>query len=300
MANMIEAAKVMNTELDKQMTPLLCTGWMDANAGLVKYDGGAEVKIPSISMSGLGNYDKDTGYPQGSVTLQYQTLTMAMDRANSFNLDAREVNESNFVATAGNVMGEFQRSMVVPEVDAYRISRINTLAGSRFREYTPAKASIFGAIQDDIAYVQNIVGEKEPLIIMMGTLVSGLLNQADELKRNLDSTMFESGGVKTKVRAINESPILNVPGARIKSAYTFYDGGAQFGFAPTAGAVDINWIIIHSRAPIAVAKTDVTRVFDPMTWQKSNAWHVDYRKFHDLWIKTNSLDGVFVNRKAAA
>lgn len=299
MANMIEAAKVMNTELDKQMTPMLCTGWMEANAGLVVYEGGADVKIPSISMSGLGDYDRDNGYPKGSVTLQYQTMTMAMDRANSFNLDAMVVNESNFIATAGNVMGEFQRTKVVPEIDAYRISRINALAGSRFREYTPAKASIFGAIQDDIATIQDIVGEKEPLIIMMGTLVAGLLNQADELKRNLDSALFDNGGVKTKVRSINEQPILNIPGARMKSAYTFYDGGSQFGFAPAAGAADINWIIIHPKAPIAVAKTDVARVFDPQTWQAANAWHVDYRKFHDLWIKTNSLEGVFVNRKAA-
>lgn len=59
--NTIECAKIFNTSLDKQMTPLLVTGWMDENAGLVKYTGGDEAKIPSLAMDGLGNYDRDEG-----------------------------------------------------------------------------------------------------------------------------------------------------------------------------------------------------------------------------------------------
>lgn len=46
---------------------------MDANAGQVKYTGGDEVKIPKISLVGLGNYDRDKGFKQGSVTLSYET-----------------------------------------------------------------------------------------------------------------------------------------------------------------------------------------------------------------------------------
>ena len=55
----------------------------------------------------------DDGYPKGSVTLSYQTLTMGMDRGTSFQLDAMDVNESNFIASATTVSGEFQRTQVV-------------------------------------------------------------------------------------------------------------------------------------------------------------------------------------------
>lgn len=41
------------------------TGWMEANAGKVKYTGGAEVKIPKMSVQGLGDYDRDNGYLMG-------------------------------------------------------------------------------------------------------------------------------------------------------------------------------------------------------------------------------------------
>ena len=38
--------------------------------------------------------------------------------------------------------------------------------------------------------------------------------------------------------------------------------------------------------------------FDPPTNQNANAWKIDYRKYHDLWIADNSMDGVFVNVSA--
>ena len=65
-----------------------------------------------------------------------------------------------------------------------------------------------------------------------------------------------------------------------------------------ADAKGINWIIMVKQAPVAISKTDVTRIFDPMTNQNANAWKIDYRKYHDLWIADNSMDGVFVNVSA--
>lgn len=301
MANTIEYAKVFNTELDKQMVPLLCTGWMEANAGQVQYNGGDEAKIPSINMDGLGSYDRENGYPTGSVSLAYQTVKLTQDRAQGFNFDAMTVNESNFLVMAGNVMGEFQRTKVAPEVDAYRLSTINELAGTdHIHEYAPAAASLLKELQNDIAVIQDKIGDSEPLVIHMSIPVATIMSQTDSIAKKLDVTDFKAGEITTKVKSLDGIPILRTPSARMKSAYVFKTGAdGEFGFAPATDAVDINWIILHRSAPLAVCKTDVSRVFDPSTYQKANAWHVDYRKFHDLWIKTNKLDGVLVNRKAA-
>ena len=35
-----------------------------------------------------------------------------------------DVDESNFIPTAAAIMAEFQRTQVIPEIDAYRISKI--------------------------------------------------------------------------------------------------------------------------------------------------------------------------------
>lgn len=74
----------------------------------------------------MGDYDRDNGYQRGSVTLEYETRKMTQDRGRLFQLDPMDINENNFVTTAGAVMGEFQRVQVVPEIDAYRISKIAT------------------------------------------------------------------------------------------------------------------------------------------------------------------------------
>ena len=304
--NTLATAILFQQQLDKQMIEGATSGWMEANAGQVKYSGGAEVKIPKINMDGLGNYDRDNGYVQGSVTLAYGTYTMTQDRGRKFQLDAMDVDETNFVAAAANVTTEFQRTKVIPEVDAYRYSKIAALAAGKAHktEYTPATTDILAKFLADIAAVQDVVGENEPLVVTMSIPAATILAQADKIEKRLDVMQFAQGGVQLKVNSIDNTPILRVPSARMKTAYVFNDGKTEGqtagGFAPAAGAADVNWIITARRAPIAVSKTDTMKIFDPMTNQQAHAWLIEYRKFHELWVPDNKLDAVWVNQKPAS
>ena len=85
--NTLAAATIFQQQLDKIAVQDAVTGWMDANAGQVKYNGGAEVKIPKMSVQGMGDYDRDNGYQQGSVTLEYETRKMTQDRGRKFQID---------------------------------------------------------------------------------------------------------------------------------------------------------------------------------------------------------------------
>lgn len=288
--------------LDKQMVQLSITGWMEPNASLVKYKGGREVKVPKISMDGLGDYDRDEGYAQGAITMEYETRTMTMDRGRKFHIDAMDVDETGFVTTAATIAGEFQRTKVIPEVDAYRISTIAKLAGeSRMRAYTPAANSIFGNLLDDIATVQDKAGEDAQLVILMSIPVATLLSKSSEYSKQIDMTAFNKGGLESRVRSIDGIPILRSTSGLMKTGFDFLDGRADDekagGFKAAAGAVDINWMVIMRNAPMAISKTDLPRIFDPNINQGGNAWRIDYRKYHDLWILDNALDGVFVNVK---
>ena len=53
--------------------------------------------------------------------------------------------------------------------------------------------------------------------------------------------------------------------------------------------------IMSRAAAIAVTKTDQMRIFDPNTTQQANAWSIDYRKFHDVWVPKNRLASVWAN-----
>lgn len=303
--NTLATATLFQQQLDKQMIEGATSGWMEANAGQVKYSGGREVKIPKLSTDGLANYDRDAGYTQGGVTLEYETRAMTQDRGRKFQLDAIDVDETSFIAAAANVTTEFQRLKVIPEVDAYRYSKLAALAAgaSHKTDYTPATADILAKLLADITNVQDAVGESEPLVIMMSIPTATILAQADKVEKILDTAQFTQGGIQTKVRSIDGTPILRIPSARMKSAYTFSDGKTAGqtagGFAPATGAVDVNWIISSRRAPIALSKTDTMKIFDPMQNQDAQAWLIEYRKFHDLWVADNQLAAVWVNQKAA-
>lgn len=305
MPNVLEYANIFQQQLDKQVVAQATSGWMEANAGLVKYNGGNEVKIPIIDMDGLGDYDRAEGFVQGAVNLTYQTKTLTQDRGRTFQLDRMDVDETNFVATAANVMGEFQRTHVIPEIDAYRYSKIATDAiakNAAVGGYVPSANDILTKIKEDIYSIYDIAGEI-PLVITMNMTVAAILENSTELSKQLSIIDFGAGEVKTKVRGIDGNPIIKVPSTRLKTKYVFRDGttsGQEVGgFTPDGTAKTINWIITPRTAPIAVSKTDKVRIFTPDQNQKADAWKIDYRKYHDIWIKDNQFAAIKVNIKEA-
>ena len=297
--NTLEYAAIFMEELDHQLVEGSTTGWMEENAGQVLYSGGAEVKIPKMQMSGLGNYDRDGGFAKGAVTVSYETKELTQDRGRTFQLDAMDVDETNFAAMAGNVMGEFQRTKVIPEIDAYRYSKIAELAkaASKTRNYVPAVDTIFEKLMNDITEVRDTAGECAELVIAMSAKVAGMLDLAKGGTNVLQGGVFLQGNAELKVKEIDGCPIIRVPSARFRTKYNFLDGVTDTagGFAAATDAEAINWMILAKNAPVAVSKTDVTRIFDPMTNQNANAWKIDYRKYHDLWIMDNGMDGVLVS-----
>lgn len=48
--NTLATATIFQTTLDQIAVQEAKTGWMDANSGQVVYNGGAEVKVPKISL----------------------------------------------------------------------------------------------------------------------------------------------------------------------------------------------------------------------------------------------------------
>ena len=229
-------------------------------------------------MDGLADYSN--GFVDGDVTLTWQDLTFAMDRGRRFALDEHEVNDTNFVVTASQVMGEFQLAKVVPEIDAYRYSKIAAGAIAHKRAaggYTPTAADILTKLYYDIAAVQDVVGSDTPLVITMSTLVAAILDTSAEISKKLDVVDFTQGGVTLKVRALNgeHRSGVSAPGgsrAHISLRTVRPRGKRRAEFAPPENALDVNWIICPRTVPIAVSRTDKVRIFDPETNQSARAW----------------------------
>ena len=304
--NTLATATLFQNKLDKVAIQEAVTGWMDANAGQVIYNGGAEVKIPKMSVQGLGDYDRDNGYQQGGVTLEYETRKMTQDRGRKFQLDPMDVNENNFVTTAAAVMGEFQRMYVVPEIDAYRLSKIATeaitakKAGMVTYGYTPGaeQTSALRKFKEGIKAVRNM-GYNTPLIVH--ATPDFIMELELELAGKITAVTFSQGGIDTQVPSVDGVPLISTPSNRMYTAIKINDGKTggqeQGGYKKGDTAKDINFMILPRTTPIAITKQDIMRIFDPTVNQKLNAWQMDYRRFHDLWVLDNKIDSVYLSIK---
>lgn len=244
MANTIEYAKVFQKELDKQILEGATSGWMEENASQVIYNGGAEVKMPKMSLQGLGTYSRDEGYVNGAVTYSFETFALTQDRGRRFRIDAIDVDESGFGLAAANVASEFQRTKVIPEIDAYRYSKLAAAAGIT-SEYTPDKSTVLSELLSQLGEVRDITGGEGEAVIIMSRPVYDKLMLCSELTHCIDVVQFTQGEADFAVKTLNGVPVIPVPSARMKTAYTFSADG-DGGFAPTGDAKDINWLICYT------------------------------------------------------
>lgn len=297
--NVLTYAELFQTALDQQFMQESTTAWMEANASQVRYNGGNKIKIPKIVMEGLGDYSRSSGFDDGAVTLDWEEHTFDYDRGKEFNLDAMDYDETNFVAGAGMIMSEFQRVKVVPEVDAYRYSKIFRLANAALKTgaYTPAVGTVYGQLKADIQAIQDVIGETEPLAIAISYSASGILDDSDDIDKSISLIDFTNGSLNTKVKSIDGIPMFRVPSSVFKTAFNF---SATNGFSAAATAMNINWVVASRRAIVAVVKTDKVRIFAPDQNQTMDAWKIQYRKYQTLLIPTNKLAAVYVSYTAIA
>lgn len=273
--NSLEFQSKLTGELDKALVQSAQTSFFADNAMRSKFVGARTVLIPDVDMQGLGNYDRDNGFVTGALTVSSTAYTMAMDRGRSFQLDREDNDETGIANLAGQVMGEFIRTKVSPEMDAYVLSKLATLATTKSHTVTGTPSSqVYKMITEAINKVQAVAGYDEELVCFVDSEVWSATMNTTELSRQLMVSDFRKGEINTKVKKLNDVPIIPVADDRMKTAYTFYDGvtdnsgssGADQrpgGFVPASGAKKIGILVLPKRAASLVKKTEKVRIFEP-------------------------------------
>lgn len=300
MPNTLNLAEIYNDILDEQIVQESVTTKMEANPLRVRYEGGDTVKILKMDLSGLGNYDKNATDPftSGAIDTDWESKSFGFDRGQSFNIDAVD-DRDQLVRLSGMVMGQFQKRKVVPEVDACRFARIweYALPANQVERYTVDSSTIFQKIKDNIKKIRKVVGNSESLTCYISYDASEALDFADKITHQLSLTDFTSGEVRTKVRAIDGVPLIEVPDDRF---YTEVTLSSTDGFTNPVTASFINWVIVMDDAVTALVKQQKLRTFSPEVNQRGDRWLIQYRKVHDLWITDENLIAIFVNHAGVA
>ncbi len=291
--NSIAYNQKLTDTLDKVLAQKAVTGFLLDNALRAKFVGAKTVLIPEVEMSALTDYDRDNGFIRGTINVSNTPFTLQMDRSASFQLDAEDSDESGISNLIGRVTTEFVRTKAVPEMDAYTLSKLAGLAVTEAQTVAMGDDAL-KVLQEAMLNVQEANGFEEEMVAFVDRTFWAALNATPSIDRKLMLSDFKKGEISTKVRMLDGCAIIPVDGARMKTAYTFYDGVTggqeQGGFVPAAEAKNIRLLVMPKNGASLVKKTEKTRTFAPSENLVADAYKIDYRVYYDLFVK-NSKKG---------
>ena len=90
------------------------------SAERVQWTGAQTVNLFAISTLGLSSYSRNAGFVPGDANGSWEPYQLAVDRGRSMQIDAMD-NEESLGMMVGNLLGQFERVDVAPEVDALNL-----------------------------------------------------------------------------------------------------------------------------------------------------------------------------------
>ena len=288
--NAIALFKQYTTLLDEVYKTASLTSDLDGASDLARQGSNAnELIIPKISMDGLADYSRNGGYVNGDVTLTNETVKCNFDRGRMFNVDNMDNAESAGIAF-GKLSGEFIRTKVVPELDAFRfatyagIPGISTTAGATLTTV----ADIIAALRAATTKMDEDEVPAENRYLYITPTLMGIIQDADTNK--------------SREVLNNFAKITKVPQTRFYTAIEQLDGTSEGektgGFKKASGAADINFMIVHKPAVIQYTKHLDTKVITPETNQDADAWKFGYRMVGIADAYENKVAGIYLHKKA--
>lgn len=285
MANNIALQTLLAEELDKKLVASAKTSAFEKNAVGIKYNGGNKFQFAKIDMDDIGDYNRSTGFTEGAVTLTYETKEFKWDWGKSFLIDAMDVDESNFIATATNVLGEFERTKLVPKIDKTRFAEIATLAeantanGATVGTYTSATTGILAGLRNSIKTVLTDTGLTESDIDAY-------------VSRSFYTDLTNDKDVQKIVNISGSAVSLN---SNVKSV-----DGVNLYVVDDSVMGDVAYMVFDRKAPIAIVKHQITNIFTPEQNQTADAYRINLRVYHTLEIKDNEYPAIVVVKNATA
>lgn len=203
----------------------------------------------------------------------------------------------------GTLAGEFIRTKVAPEIDAYTFAKLagtsNILSGTAadITIGTTDVPSLINTAEKDMNEAE--VPYEGRILFISESAYAGL---REKITRTVQNDVM---GINHEVESYDGMRIIRVPQSRFYSAITLYDGtttgqtGGGYIGTPSTG-YKINFMIVHPSALTKVVKHVLPRIFAPTQNLDADAWKFDYRIYHDTFVYDNKVNGIYLHRGATA
>lgn len=228
-----------------------------------------ELIIPKIDMDGLGDYDRNSGYTQGDVTFTNETVKCNFDRGRMFTVDNVDNMDTAGMAF-GRLSGEFIRTKVVPELDAFRFATYAATSGADITAHSGSYAD-GEAVRKAIAAKNDAMTDAEvpaeSRVLFINPVLNGMI-------RDMDTT-------KSKELLAKFAAVVEVPQARFYTAIEQLDGKSEGqkkgGFKKADNGFNLNFLIVEKSAVIQYQKHVAPKTVTPEQNQDADAYKFGYR-----------------------
>lgn len=290
MPNNLALAKNYTDLLDEVYKTASVTADLTGDPAMVRAGTNAnEICYPQISVTGLGDYDRNSGYTNGAVGLSWKTVAYNYDRGTRISVDVMD-DEESFNIAFGRAGAELIRTKVAPEADAFTfatLAGIENISVAAATTYADASEFLTALIAAKNKMDEDEVPEEGRILYATPTLLNGVMA--------LDTT---------KSREILNSFTTKkaVPQSRFYTAIDMLDGkseGEEAGhYKKSENGKDINFMIVHKPAIIKYDKHIAHDLIAPANNPTSDSYILKYRKYGLVDVYKNKVAGIYLSHKA--
>lgn len=289
MPNSIVLAKNYTGLLDEVYRGASVTADLISDSSMMRAGANAnEILYPQIEVTGLGDYSRNSGYTDGTVSVVWKTTTFNYDRGTKIMVDTMD-NQETFNIAFGMAGATLQRDKVAPEADAFAfatLAGVDGISKAPAATYADASAFLTALLEAKSIMDEDEVPEENRLLYATPTLLNGVMALDTTKSREVLSTF-----------AVRKA----VPQSRFYTSINLLDGkttGEELGhYKKAADGKDINFMIIHKPAIIKFDKHTASSIISPDNNPNADGYISKYRKYGLVDVYKNKVAGIYLSHK---
>lgn len=269
------------------------------NNGRFKWINSKTIEIPSISTTGRVDADRDTiAFAQRNFSNKWVPKTLENQRKWSTLVHPRDIDETNMVATIGNITQVFNDEHKFPEMDAYCISKI-------YADWTSMKnpdnnethvadttvlttANILSVFDSLMLKMDNGRVPANGRILYVPFEVLTILKEAEKISRSMDITGGPNA-IDRRVNRLDQVQVIGVPSTLMKTLYEFTTD-----YAIADDAQQISMFLVHPLAVITPVSYSFSKLDAPSAMSEGK-WVYYEESFEDVFVLENKSNAIQFN-----
>lgn len=322
---------------DKAYAAESCSSLLDGNNKLnMKWQGAKTVRVARFQASGLNNYYRNNqgdsrltdhvdprkvagsisagatmtpgsdtpglygfGFQRGNLALSWDDYTIRQYRGAQYPIEKFDDEETDG-AIVGNIVGEINRTQIIPELDSYAFSTIagycSEALGNLVKSELNEDEDAYDALNAALLYMDNHeVDATDQIIFASPEFINKIRSVNKGMSRIVQSE--KAKGVNFNIMEYEGRQMVQVPPLRFR---TLIDLSGQ-GVAWKEGSEAIDFLIVTKSSVVHPVKYNQVKVIegDVVTALGFNGYIVTAAIYHDIFVLKNKTYGIYCHTGAS-